>query len=157
MMSCVILMWVLFCCCCFFFSYCKFSEEPWYNSQKRGNISKPPFASTLEEEITGLLIRLSAFCLILRASCSNWLLYRRTLRGWSFITCGGGGGLVRRLFAGDSFQNFVWLWGSFSNNRSLTSVVGGGGGGWGHFNKFHEKGQSSNEQELKVNVTAVNS
>ena len=47
--------------------------------------------------------------------------------------------MVSGHFAGESFQNFVWLWWSFSNNRPLR-------GGGGHFNKTD---QSSNEQELK--------
>ena len=121
MMSCVILMLILFCCCCFFSPYCKFSGEPWYNSQKRR--SKPPYASTVEEEITGLLIRLSAFCLILRASCSNWLLDRRTLRGWSFITCGGGGGNGQAaILLGSHFKTLFCFGGHFP----ITDHLGGG-------------------------------
>ena len=66
---------------------------------------------------------------------------------------GGGWGWEKgpvAIFLGRYFQNFeIGSGGSFSDNRSLPGGI--------ILINFMKVGQSSNEQELKLNVTAVNS
>ena len=85
---------------------------------------------------------------MVRTSSSNLLLYRRMLKGLSFIACkmvgegGGGGGL------GSYFQNFeIGSGGHFQISDHYLGVI---------LLNFMKVGQSSNEEELKLNVTAVN-
>ena len=92
---------------------------------------------------------------MVRTSSSNLLLYRRMLKGLSFIARkmmgegrGGGGGGEAAILRGGYFQNFeIGSGGHFQITDHYLGII---------LLNFMKVGQSSNEEELKLNVTAVN-